>query len=122
MGAIACAAGQILNTYALNYASVILLSSTCCFTIIFNSALAPYFLSENFSFKSDGVTILLLIVGSLMCLLQEPKSNNDSFEINRVEPDQLKKIVHSIKTRKPLEDQSLDIVSVDDALYILTEP
>ena len=69
IGILACAMGQALNTYSLNYASVILLSSTCCFTIIFNSVLAPYFLSENFSIKSDGTTIVLLIVGSLMCLL-----------------------------------------------------
>lgn len=61
--------GQILNTLALGYASVILLASTCCFTIIFNSILAPILLGENFQIVNEGLTINLIIIGSTLCIL-----------------------------------------------------
>lgn len=67
------AVGQVLNIMALDYATVVLLSATSCFTLIFNSMLAPYFLGEKFEWKSDGTTIAILIIGSSMCLSQEPE-------------------------------------------------
>jgi len=40
--------GLALNTMAVGYASIILLASTPCFTLVFNSMLAPCLLGEKF--------------------------------------------------------------------------
>lgn len=73
LGFIGLLVAQILNTYALEYASVILLSSTACFTIIFNSILAPLMLNESFHARSELPTLLLLVVGCTLCIVQEPE-------------------------------------------------
>ena len=58
------------NLGALNFASIILISSTSCATIIFNTILAPIFLNESFSLKRDGILVLFLTVGTLLCVNQ----------------------------------------------------
>ena len=59
------AMSQILNSFALGLGNIILISSTSCFTIIFNAILSPLILKEKFEFKLDGVTIILVGAGSI---------------------------------------------------------
>ena len=55
------------NGLALNYGTVILLSSTSVFTIIFSAIQATIFFSEKFTCR-DAVSIVLLTIGSLICV------------------------------------------------------
>jgi len=52
----------------MEYGSLILLSSTSCFTIIFNSLLAPLCVGEKFSWFVDGLTIVFVTIGCTLCL------------------------------------------------------
>lgn len=65
--------GQVVNTWALEYGNVILLSSTSTFTLVFNSILAPLLLGERFEWASDGATIAIILAGSTLCLLNQPQ-------------------------------------------------
>ena len=58
-----------VNSLALGFASVILLSSTGCFTLIFNSILTPLMLGEVFHYKSEIPSMLIIILGCTLCLV-----------------------------------------------------
>ena len=67
------ACSQILNAFALGLGNIILISSTSCFTIVFNAILSPIILKEKFEFKLDGVTIILVATGSITAVSQQPE-------------------------------------------------
>lgn len=70
------------NALALNYGNVLLLSSSSSITMIFNLLMARYFLKEFFNWIYDSIAILLIIVGSGMCLAFSKNSGNDSVITN----------------------------------------
>ena len=58
--------GVVCNGVALRFGNIILISSTSCFTIIFNAIFSPVMLKEKFVWKIDGVALLLVSFGSIM--------------------------------------------------------
>ena len=69
LGLVLLILGLVLNTLAVDYASIMLLASTPCFTIVFNSVLSPCILGEKFSLISELLACFLLLIGSLLCIL-----------------------------------------------------
>jgi len=61
--------GIYLNGLALNYGTVVLLSSTTGFTLIFSDILAPIVFGEKFTWGVDGLIAGILIVGSSICAM-----------------------------------------------------
>lgn len=52
--------------------NILLISGTTSFTIIFTAILSPIFLGEKFRWKIDGVTIMMLAIGSSIAVAQQP--------------------------------------------------
>jgi len=46
--------------------SILLIASTACATIVFNAVLAPLLLDEKFKLFPDGITVVLLSIGSTL--------------------------------------------------------
>lgn len=59
-----------LNGLALNYASAMLVSSTVGFTLVINDILAWAVFGEKFDIKKDGLSNVILSLGSIICALQ----------------------------------------------------
>ena len=62
-------AGLILGSLAVDIASIILLASTPCFTLVFNSLLSPCMLGEKFKIISEILGTFILLVGSMLCIM-----------------------------------------------------
>ena len=60
---------------AVSYGYILIISSTSCFSIVFTALLSPFLLKEKFNWKIDGVTILLIGIGSTMSVTQRPVDN-----------------------------------------------
>jgi len=65
-----------LNAFALGLGNIILIASTSCITIVFSAIMSPIILKEKFVFKEDGITILLVAMGSITAVSQQPKEQN----------------------------------------------
>jgi len=59
-----------LNAFALGLGNIILIASTSCITIVFSAIMSPILLKEKFVFKRDGVTIILVAIGSVTAVSQ----------------------------------------------------
>jgi drug/metabolite transporter (DMT)-like permease len=57
----------------MKFLSVIMASSLASVTMIFNAILSPIFLKESFSFRLDGVMIIILVSGTIMLCAQQPE-------------------------------------------------
>ena len=64
--------GVSLNGVAISLGNVMLISSTSCFTIVFNGILAPLILKEKFQWKVDGVALFIISAGSMVAALIFP--------------------------------------------------
>ena len=60
--------GQLLNGMVLTYGNVILMSQTSSFTIIYTAILSPIILGEDYFWTRDGVTILIISLGSYLAI------------------------------------------------------
>jgi len=58
--------GGSLKAVAVSFGSVLVISSTSCCTIIFSVTLTTLLLKEQFIWKKDGVTVLILSIGVMM--------------------------------------------------------
>lgn len=61
---------NIFNLLALYLGSILLIASTACVTIIFNAVLSPLLLKEKFKCFPDGLTVILLSLGSTLAAVQ----------------------------------------------------
>jgi hypothetical protein len=48
-----------------------LIASTSCVTIIFSAILSPLVLGENFFWRTDGISITFIAMGSLLAVTQQ---------------------------------------------------
>jgi len=55
--------GGILNTLAVSYGDILILSSSSALTLMFNSVFSRLFLKENFSLKYDGISMIFILLG-----------------------------------------------------------
>jgi len=67
-GSIAVVASVLINVWAMEFATVVLLASTSIFTIVFNSILSPILLGEKWYPTSELTMIVLLFGGCTICL------------------------------------------------------
>lgn len=67
--------GLVLNTIAIQKASIILLASTPCFTLIFNSLLVPCILGDDISIISEIIATFLLLAGSFICIMNSKETH-----------------------------------------------
>lgn len=74
-GVFIAAFSMYLNGLALNYASAVLITSTTGFTLVINDILAWAVFGEKFDFKKDGLSDIILSLGSIICALQQPKES-----------------------------------------------
>lgn len=58
-----------INGLALNYGSAVLLTSTTGFTLVINDLLAWTVFGEKFDIRRDGLSDLILSLGSIICAL-----------------------------------------------------
>ena len=68
----------IVNIFAIGYGSLVLLASKSAVTILFNSILSVYILSETFT-KWDALAVLLIFIG---CVCSSIFSKSDSTKYN----------------------------------------
>lgn len=66
--------GNIFVAIALEYGTIVLISITSCFCVVFTAILSPMILKEKFMWKVDGLSISLICVGCTLALLQQPKN------------------------------------------------
>jgi hypothetical protein len=64
------------------------MSQTSSFTIIYTAILSPIILKETFILRRDGVTIMIIAVGSYAAISQTPKQE-ESFTRENVIDNQL---------------------------------
>jgi len=64
-----------VNGLALNYGSVVLISSMTGLNLVFADILAPVLFGETFVWRIDGVVCIILIIGSAICATQQPDVN-----------------------------------------------
>ena len=76
-GSIAVVASVLINVWAMEFATVVLLASTSIFTIVFNSILSPILLGEKWYPTSELTMIVLLFGGCTICLFQTPRNEED---------------------------------------------
>ena len=69
LGILFLIAGLIVGSLAVDIASIILLASTPCFTLVFNSLLSPCMLGEKFMIISEILGTFILLVGSMLCIM-----------------------------------------------------
>ena len=68
---------------ALNYGSVVLISSMTGLNLVFSDILAPALFGETFIWRIDGVVCFILIIGSIICACQTPhKQFNDGIDVS----------------------------------------
>ena len=71
-GVLIAAFSMYINGLALNYASAVLITSTTGFTLVINDILAWAVFGEKFDMKKDGLSDVILSLGSIICALQQP--------------------------------------------------
>lgn len=107
----------IINSVAINYASIILISTTSCVTIIFNAILTPFLLHERFNWRVDGLMIAFLLTGTTLCCLQSP--DDDLVERNTFKSMSFEDVAQ-YQQQKVLSFQSVLFYSVMMVIHIDT--
>ena len=70
LGAALATSAQGWLVAALKYGTVMLISCTPCFTLIFTAIFTPIILKEKFDPYTDGISIYIISIGITTALLQ----------------------------------------------------
>lgn len=84
MGLIFAGIAAYLTSQALEYGTLILNSFTPCFTIICTVILSRIILNESFTWTVDGASVLIIISGCVLGLLQQPFEKVSEFTANNI--------------------------------------
>ena len=74
--------GSVINVVALGYGNQLMLASSSSISIIFNTLLSVFMLKEKF-FKSDGIAISIICIGSIL-FLSVAKDEDESLDENKL--------------------------------------